>query len=81
MTSNSIPSNPFAGEQGIRIEKAVRLAIGSGHMLTVGDVLVALRMDPGLSNDDFGQFFKAMLEARRRFEVERWVASIINGEV
>jgi hypothetical protein len=79
MTAQRIP-NPFLGEQGIRIEKAVRHAIGSGHVLTVGDVLIALRTEPNLSDDDFREFFKALLEARRRFEVEAWVMTIINGE-
>jgi hypothetical protein len=80
MTAQRIP-NPFPGEQGIRIERAVRLAVGSTHVRSIDDVLVALRMDPSLSNDDFSEFFKSMIEARRRFDVERWVAAIINGQV
>jgi hypothetical protein len=72
---------PFEGEAGIRIEKAVRHAVGSGHMLSVGDVLIALRTDPSMSDADFGEFFRALLEARLGFAVERWVMSIIHGEV
>ena len=49
-------------------------------MLSVGDVLIALRTDRSMSDADFSEFFKALLEARRRFEVERWVMSIINRE-
>jgi hypothetical protein len=79
MTAESIP-NPFPGEQGIRIEKAVRSAVATGLMLTLGDVLIELRMDEALPNEDFSEFVRALLEVRSRFEVEAWVMSIITGE-
>jgi hypothetical protein len=70
-------SNPFPGEQGVRIEKAVRHAIDTGHVISVGDVLIELRTDPNLSDDDFRTFLRALLEARRGFDVERWVVALV----
>jgi hypothetical protein len=72
--------NPFEGDTAIRIEKAVRDACSSGHMLSVGDVLIALRTDPSVTNDDFSQFARALIGARLGFAVDRWVTSIIEGE-
>ena len=79
MTSQTIPPNPFDGEAGIRLEKAVRHAI-TEHAISVGDVLISLRTDPNLSNDDFRAFFRALLEPRSSFAVEAWVMALI-GEV
>jgi hypothetical protein len=81
MTFQSIPSNPFDGDSGIRIEKAVRRAADAGHAISVGDVLISLRTDPNLSNDDFRTFFRALLEPRSCFAAEAWVAFLIHGEV
>jgi hypothetical protein len=71
-------ANPFAGDVAVRIEKAVRSAVATGLMLTLGDVLIELRMDEALPNEDFSAFVRALLEVRSRFEVEAWVMSIIN---
>ena len=79
MTLQSIPTNPFAGEQGIRIEKAIRHAVTTCHVLTPGDVLIELRTDPSLSDADFRVFLSALLEARLGFAVEAWVAALIDG--
>jgi hypothetical protein len=78
-TFNNIPQNPFVGEAGVRIEKAVRRAIETGHIISVGDVLIELRMDATVSDDDFRAFFRALLDERTRPEVERWVVSLVNN--
>ena len=80
MTSTTVTTNPFEGESGVRIEKAVRRAIDTEHAISVGDVLISLRTDPALSDNDFLAFFRSLLEPRSCFAVEAWVASLI-GEV
>jgi hypothetical protein len=77
MTDPTVPPNPFVGEAGIRIEKAVRGAIETGHVISVGDVLIELRTDPSLSDADFRTFFRALLEARLGFAVERWIVALV----
>ena len=52
MTSTIVP-NPFPGEQGIRIEKALRHVTTHLHRPRFEDALAALRLYEGLSDDDF----------------------------
>lgn len=75
------PPNPFAGEEAQRIERAVRRAVTAQRLLSVGDVLIELRLDPDLSDEDFSTFFRTLLEPRKGFDLERWVMRMIAGEV
>jgi hypothetical protein len=77
MTDQRIPPNPFVGEAAIRIEKAVRHAVDTGHVISIGDVLVELRTDPNLSDEDFRTFFRKLLDAGSRVEVEAWVIALV----
>jgi hypothetical protein len=78
MTTDNVP-NPFSGHEAVRIEKAVRRAVAGGTAISVGDVLISLRTDPDLSDDDFREFFRALLVPRLGFDVERWVQHLIEG--
>jgi hypothetical protein len=73
----TVTPNPFPGEQGVRIEKAVRNAVASGHVISVGDVLIDLRTDHTVSDDDFKAFFRALLDQHSREAVEAWVVSLV----
>jgi hypothetical protein len=73
-------ANPFAGEEAVRIERAVRRAVTAQRLLSVGDVLIELRLDPHLSDADFHTFASTLLEPRKGFDLERWVVTIIDGE-
>jgi hypothetical protein len=73
-------AGPFAGEEAVRIERAVRRAVTAQRFLSVGDVLIELRLDPDLSDADFHTFFTTLLEPRKGFDLERWVVMMIDGE-
>jgi hypothetical protein len=61
-----VPFPPRSGEAGTRHAD--------------GAVLIALRTDPKLSDDDFREFFRAQLEPRRGFDVKAWAMAIVGAE-
>lgn len=81
MTTCTLPANPFTGDRGVRIERAVRRAVDHLHLPTVTGVHLALREDPDLSDADYLVFSRMLLLPRAGFDVERWVVSIIDRAV
>jgi hypothetical protein len=80
MTNQSVPHNPFGGdESSVRIEKALRHVAASPEIISIGDIIVLLRCYEGLSHEDFGTFLRGVLHQREA--VEAWCWSVICGGV